>query len=325
MYDVVIIGAGPAGLTAGIYACCFKLSHVVIGTLPGGQMTYAPDILNYPGFDEISGPDLTKRMVDQFKNRGGELIIDTVTKIDKTQDGFRVTTGEQKTFETKTIILATGVERKKLNIKGEQEYTGKGVGYCATCDRLDYEDKICAVVGGANSAAQSAMQLAKAAAHVYILMRGMEIKCDPMWLSKLQEIGNVTIIPTVVLSQINGDEQKVTSVTLASAPNGKLPTDLPNPLPVDKVFIEIGGVPGTALLLPLGMQTDEQGFIAVNDMLETSIPGIFACGDVINHKYSIEQISSSVGTGARASMSVFSHLKQQTAPSLWGKVQIKKG
>lgn len=324
MYDVVIIGAGPAGLTAGIYACCFKLSHAAIGSVLGGQMTLAPDILNYPGFDEISGHDLTKRMVDQFQKRGGELLVDSVAEIQKTPDGFRVTTAQQKTYETKTIVLATGVERKKLNIPGENEYTGKGVGYCATCDRLDYEDKVCAVIGGANSAAQSAMQLAKAAKHVYIVMRSEEIKCDPMWFAKLKEMKNVSFVPTVTLSEIQGDEQKVTSIKLQAVANGNLPIDLPTPLPVEKIFIEIGGVPGTALLLPLGIQMDETGYIVVDERLETSIPGVFACGDVISHKYSIEQISSSVGTGARAAMSVFSYLKQQTAPSLWGKTQIKR-
>lgn len=322
MYDLVIIGLGPAGLTAAIYACCFKLNHVTLGTLPGGQMTFAPDILNYPGFEEISGGDLTMRMVKQLEKRGGSAIMDTVGKIEKTAEGYSITTQANKIYATRTIILATGVERRKLNVPGESQYTGKGVQYCASCERFDYEGKVTAVVGGANAAAQTAIQLSHAAKKVYIIHRGAELRADPIWLSQIEKIPHIEVIYNARVSEISGDGEKMTSVTL-SYTDGQT-NQHSNPIPVDKLYIEIGGVPGTALLLPLGAMLDEKGFINVSEKLETSLPGIFACGDVITHKHSVEQISSAVGSGALAAVSAFSYLKENTAPSLWGTALIQR-
>lgn len=321
MYDLIIIGVGPAGLTASIYASCFKLSHIVIGALPGGQMMYAPDILNYPGFEEISGKELTDRMVSQAKKRGGEIVIAGVTGIAKTDEGFTVTTGNKQSYAGKAIILATGVERRKLNIPGETEYTGKGVQYCATCERFEYQDKVTAVIGGANSAAQSAMQLSHAAKKVYIIYRGESLRCDPVWLTQIQQTPNIEIVTNSQPTEIIGDGKAVTTINIRQTGAGSEATA--KQYPVDKIFIEIGGVPGTALLIPLGVTVDPGGYIMVDEKLATNVPGVFAAGDVISHKNSIEQISSAVGLGARAAVSAFSYLKQQKAPSLWGKGQVK--
>ncbi|MBI4080792.1 MAG: FAD-dependent oxidoreductase [Candidatus Levybacteria bacterium] len=320
MYDLVIIGAGPAGLTASVYTSCFKLNHVIIGALPGGQMTYAPDILNYPGFEEITGPELTSRMVAQVKKRGGELIPSSVTRIEKEEDGFVVFTDNQQSYKSAAIILATGVERRRLGIPGEMEYTGKGVQYCATCERFAYENKIVAVIGGANAAAQSAVQLSHAAAKVFILYRGDALRADPIWLSAIEKNPRIEVVTRVQPTEIVGDGVKVTGVKIRSIQNE---TDV-REIPVEQIFVEIGGVPGTALLLPLGVRVDQGGYIAVGETLATSVEGIFAAGDVLSHKYSIEQISSAVGLGARAAVSVFTYLKQQKAPNLWGTSQIKR-
>src|SRR3990167_1505510 len=142
MYDLIIIGAGPAGLTASIYASCFGLKHLVTGKLIGGQMTLAPDILNYPGFEKINGQELTNRMVAQAKKRGSEIIQDAIVNSVKIEGGFLLKTEPGKEYQSKTIILATGVERRKLNIPGENEYVGRGIEYCAKCGKFYYLDKV---------------------------------------------------------------------------------------------------------------------------------------------------------------------------------------
>ncbi|HSX40298.1 MAG TPA: FAD-dependent oxidoreductase [Candidatus Saccharimonadales bacterium] len=329
MYDLVVIGAGPAGLTASIYACCFKLNHVLLDPVPGGQMIYAPDVLNYPGFPEISGTDLTDKMVDQLKKRGGNPVADSVVKIEKTNEDFKVFTKNGNSYETRTIILATGVERRKLNVPGENEYTGKGIQYCATCDRFDYEGKTVAVVGGANAAAQAAIQLSHAATKVFIIYRGESLRCDPIWLTQIEQTKNIEILPNVAVAEILGDGQKLNGVKLTPVnaniqtpiQSGQTPAAL-HTLSIEKLFIEIGGVPGTSLLVPLGIKLDSGGYIEVGEHLGTSIPGIFAAGDIVSHKYAIEQISAAVGAGAHAATSAFSYIKQQKAPHLWGGSQI---
>lgn len=319
MYDVVIIGAGPAGLTSSIYCSCFHLTHITIGKIYGGQMSLAPDILNYPGFSEVSGAELTERMVNQAKTRGTELIMESVTKIAKNENGFLTETESGKTFESKTIILATGTERRKLNIPGEVEYTGRGIQYCVSCERFDYKDKIAAVVGGANSAAQSAIQLSHAASKVYMIYRGTELRCDPIWLEQIKNEPKVEVLYNSTPVELTGDGQKLTGIKLKLSSDSQI-----KEVQIDKLYIEIGGVPGTALLIPLGVEMDTGGYIKVNEKLETTAPGVFAAGDVVSHKFSFEQITSAVGSAARAATSVFSFLKQQKAPSLWGASQIQR-
>ncbi len=322
MYDLVIIGSGPAGLSAAIYASCFKLNYFALGTQMGGQMSLAPNILNYPGFEEIAGTDLTNHMLNQLKRRGGDMLIDSVNEIVKNDNSFGVRTQNEKNHQAKTIILATGVQRRKLNVQGETEYAGKGVQYCARCERFDYEGKVCAVVGGANSAAQTSVQLSHVAKKVYIIHRGAQLRCDPILISQIKETANIEVQYNTQIAEITGDSQKLTGIMLKSTnlPDNQATRDLP----IERLFIEIGGVPGTALLAPLGVRMDKGGFIDVDEQLATSLPGVFAAGDVISHKYSIEQISSAVGLGARACVSVFSYLKQQKAPSLWGTSQINR-
>lgn len=323
MYDLIIIGAGPAGLTASIYASCFGLSHVVIGKIIGGQVTYAPDILNYPGFEEISGAELTERMLNQAKKRGGEVVIDMAYEITKYEAGFRVKTQGGKEFEGRTIILATGVERRKLNVPGEIEYTNKGILYCATCGRFDYMETVAAVVGGGNAAAQTAAQVAHSAKKVYIVYRGSQLRADPVWIKHLDEHPNTEIIYNSNVVEILGNGNKLTGIkiTMKDPQTNNLQTIQ---LSIDRLFIEIGGVPGTALLIPLGVTMDPGSYISVDEKLSTSVPGVFAAGDVVSHRFSIEQITSAVGSGARAASYVFSFLKQQTAPTLWGSSQINR-
>lgn len=334
MYDLLIIGAGPAGLTASIYASCYHLKHIIISRDIGGQMLLAPDILNYPGFESISGRELTGRMVKQVVARGGETKLGSVVKISNIipiksgqmsnsgGNGYEVEIQEGEKYQSRAIILATGTERRKLNIPGEVEYTARGVHYCATCEKFDYEGKICAVVGGANSAVQAAVELAQAASKVYILYRGSQLRGDPIWLEQIEKNRNIEVKYNVVVTSIAGDGEKVTGVKLNTTAG---PVASGTFLPLDKLFIEIGGVPGSALVIPIGVKMDPGGYINVDEHLATTAPGVFAAGDLVSYGLSIEQISSAVGLGARAAASAFAYLKgEKTAPTLWGGSQIKR-
>ncbi|MCL5432767.1 MAG: FAD-dependent oxidoreductase [Patescibacteria group bacterium] len=317
MYDLVIVGCGPSGLTASIYASCFKLNHIVIGSVLGGQMSLAPDIINYPGFEEISGKELAEKMAAQVKKRGAEILSESVSKIERAANNFKVITESGKNFDCLTLIIATGAERRKLNIPGENEYIGKGVQYCATCEKFEYENKNVAVIGGANSAVQAVIQLSQAASKIYLIYRGSELRSDPVLIEKIKNDPKIEILYNAQVLEILGDGQKITGIKIKSNETEKT-------LDVEKVFIEIGGVPGSALAVPLGINVDEKGYIKVDDKLATNIPGAFAAGDIVSVGLSIEQISTAIGLGARASFSAFSYLKQQNAPSLWGQNQIKR-
>lgn len=325
IYDLIIIGAGPAGLTASIYASCFHLKHLMIGSVLGGQLVNAPDILNYPGFPQISGKELAGKMAEQVRTRGGEIVTQSVTKISKTEEKyFEIETQDGKKYQAISIILATGTERKKLNVPGEAEYTGKGVYYCATCEKQDYEGKICAVVGGANSAVQAAVELAQAAEKVYIVYRGSELRGEPVWLEQIKNNPKIEVTTNTIISEIAGDGEGVTGIKIIKQFNNPPAGGQMKQLDVDKIFIEIGGVPGTALVVPLGVELDAGGYIRINDRLETNISGVFAAGDLVRSGLSIEQIATAVGLGARAAASAFAYLKEDKIPLLWGQSQIKR-
>lgn len=331
MYDLIIIGAGPAGLTASIYTSCYRLKHLVLGKEIGGQLLLAPDILNYPGFEHISGKELADRMFNQAKKMGGEIVIESVTKISHNTDAgyYAVETQENQRYQSKSIILATGTERQKLNVLGEVEYTGRGVLYCATCEKFDYAGKICGVVGGANSAVQAVVQLAQAASKVYLIYRGATLRGDPIWLGQVENNPKISVIYNTTVVEILGDGEKLTGVKLQSTNQQPLGNTAMKQwdnesLPLDKLFIEIGGVPGTALVIPLGVSMDPGGYIQVNEKMETNVPGIFAAGDLVSYGLSIEQISTAVGLGARAAASAFAYVKHEKAATSWGSALIKR-
>lgn len=330
MYDIAIIGAGPSGLTASMYASCYHLKHVVIGSILGGQLQLAPHILNYPGFEGVTGKELSERMINQVKKLGGEIVVGSVTTITRGEQGFDIATLAGTTYQSKAIILATGTERRKLHVVGEVEYTGRGIHYCATCERQDYAGKVCGIVGGANSALQSAVEVAQVASHVYIIYRGTEFRGDPIWLEQVEKNPHIEVLYTTQIAEIVGDGEKVTGVKLkstnpqAGGPINQSTNNLINELSLDKLFIEIGGVPGTALVIPLGVTMDQGGFIHVNERLATNVHGVFATGDLVSYALSIEQISSSVGLGARAANSAFAYVKEEKAPVVWGGSQIRR-
>lgn len=312
MYDLVIIGVGPAGCTASIYASRYRLSHVLIGQAVGGTITLASQVENFPGFNSISGLELGEKMLGQVKYLGAEVVLKTVGRIEKMSQGFKIITEDNGGYESKTLIVATGTERRKLNISGEREYLGKGVSYCTACDAPFFRDKTVAIIGGSDAAVSGAVHTAQFAKKVYIIYRGEALRAEPIWLDEAKKNPKITPIFETNLREIKGDDVRVTGVVLDNSYKG---SDL---LPLDGVFIEIGGVPGTSLLVPLGAEVDAMGFIKVNEKMETNVPGLFAAGDFTTTSHVLQQAITACAQGATATASVFKFLTGQKAPQLLG-------
>lgn len=316
MYDLIIIGSGPSGLTAGVFAACYKLNHLIIGKQLGGQLNLATNILNYPGFTEIPGPKLVELIVTQTKARGSQIVTEEVIRIKKIVDGFDVIT-KNSTFQAKVLILATGTERRKLNVPGEVKYTGRGIYYCANCEPFIYENKDVVIAGGGNAGLQAAVSVVDKAKSVTLLEMGETLRAEAVWLDKIKNNPKVTILTKSKIVSIEGDEEWIRGIAITQ--NGQQKN-----LSANALFVEIGGVPGTALVAPLGLQLTQKGFIAVDHTMQTSVPGIFAAGDIVGDGLSLEQLSTAVGLGARAAASAFFYLKRTNAPIVWGKAEIRR-
>ncbi|HUS60348.1 MAG TPA: FAD-dependent oxidoreductase [Nevskiaceae bacterium] len=303
MYDVLIIGSGPAGLTASIYASRYKLSNLVIGRVLGGMMTSAHKIENYPGFASISGAELSQKMGEHVKTLGAEILADGVSKIEKTETGFKVTTENGQDFEGKVLIVATGTERRKLDVPGEKEYLGRGVSYCTACDIPFFKDKIVALIGGSDAAVSGAIHATAFVKKAYIIYRREKLRAEPVWVEEVLKNPKIEVIYKTNITEILGDGTKVTGVKLDSPHQGT------EKLTLDGVFIEIGGVPGTQLLKPLGVELDEGGFVKVKPDMSTNITGVFAAGDIANIAGEFQQIVTAASEGAMAAFSAFKYLK----------------
>lgn len=312
LHDVIILGSGPAGLTAAIYASRYKLSHLVIGQIVGGTIILASKVENFPGFNFISGLELGEKMLEQVKYLGAEVVLKTVERIEKKDGGFKVVTKDNTQYQAKTLIVATGTERRKLNIPGENEYLGKGVSYCTACDASFFRDKIVALIGGSDAAVSGAVHTAQFAQKVYIIYRGEALRAEPIWLEETQQNPKIEPIFKTTLKEIKGDGIKVNGVILDNPYKG---SDF---LALDGVFIEIGGVPGTALLIPLGVEVDKGGYVKVNEWMETNIPGLFAAGDLTTASYVLQQAITACAQGATGAASAFKFLKGQKAPQILG-------
>ncbi|ASJ05462.1 MULTISPECIES: thioredoxin-disulfide reductase [Thermococcus] len=299
-WDVLIIGAGPAGFTAAIYAARFGLDTIIISKDLGGNMALTDLIENYPGFPEgISGSELTSRMHEQVKNLGVDVIFDEVERIDPTEcayyEGpckFAVKTKNGKEYKAKTIIIAVGAAPRKLHVPGEEEFTGRGVSYCATCDGPLFKGKKVIVVGGGNTALQEALYLKSIGVDVTLVHRRDKFRADKILQDRFKESGIPAILNTVV-TEIKGNG-KVEAVKLKNRVTGE-----ETEMKVDGVFIFIGYEPKTDFVKHLGI-TDEYGYIPVDMQMRTKVKGIFAAGDITNV---FKQIAVAVGQGAIAANS----------------------
>ncbi len=300
-YDLVIIGAGPAGLTAGIYAARARINSIIIEKmLPGGQVITTTKIENYPGFPNgIDGPELMMRFEEQVKNLGVEIKAPLEVKKMEINGNKKIIYTDNETIETKAIILATGAHLKTLNVPGEKDFTGKGVSYCGTCDAPFFRDRKVAVVGGGNTAIVEALHLTKFAQKVYVIHRRDELRAERALQEEAFANKKIEFIWNTIVKEIKGKEN-VESLVLENVKNRES-----SELKVDGCFIFIGIVPNSDLVKNL-VELDENGFIITDEFGRTSTPGIFAAGDV--RKGPLKQIATAVGDGAIAAISAEKYL-----------------
>lgn len=298
-FDVVIIGAGPAGLTAGLYAARSGLKTAIISKDIGGTTNSILVLENWPGFTG-SGTELMKKFYDQLRDYDDvEFVMSDVEKVSKKTDGFLVKTKKEE-FSSKAIIIATGTERRKLNIPGEKELTGKGVSYCVTCDAFFFKDKVVGVIGGSDCAAVSAIALADLCKKVYIIYRGERLRCEDINVERLKERENVEMIYHAVPLKIIGEE-KVRAIEIQEKGQNEH-------IELDGVFVEIGSIPLNKFAEDLGLKLDNEGYIEVDENMNTSIKGVFAAGDITNQK--LKQVVVASGQGSIAAKSAYNYLSK---------------
>lgn len=296
MYDVIIIGGGPAGLTAGIYATRRSLKTLILTTDIGGQASKAYDIENYPGLPTVSGVELSKKMFNQAKYFGAEIKFEEAKEIEQSKDSFRVKTNTND-YETKTVIVASGKKPRELNVPGEVEFKGKGVSYCATCDAPFFKNKTVAVIGGGNSALDAAHLCAKISKIVYLIYRGSTFSAEQVLQNQVKNKSNIEILMNSEVAKIDG-ENKVTSITLK---DGK-------ELETDGIIIEIGYDVERKLVENI-LKLNEKGQVIIDHNQATSVPGIFAAGDLTTTTY--KQIVIAAGEGAKAALSAFDYIQRK--------------
>ncbi|MDI6890199.1 MAG: thioredoxin-disulfide reductase [Thermodesulfovibrionales bacterium] len=303
IYDVIIIGGGPAGLTAGIYTSRARLKSLLIGKgFAGGQVTTIEWIENYPGFDEgISGIEFSQRMERQAKKFGLEIIQGSVTEIYLHDEIKRIVLEEGEVHEAKAVILATGANPRPLKVEGEEQYRGRGVSYCATCDGAFFKDKKIAVIGGGNSAVQEAIFLTKFAEVVYIVHRRDQLRATGIIQERAFANPKIKFIWNSLVEKIDGKDT-VNALFLKNVETGER-----SQLDVEGVFVYIGYNPNTGFLKGL-VTLDEDNYIITDEEMSTSVPGIFAAGDV--RAKSLKQITTAVGDGAMAAVSAEKYISQ---------------
>ena len=297
MFDVVIIGGGPAGISAAIYAARYRLKTCIFAEEFGGQVTRTHRIENYPGFSSISGTDLSSLFRKQLDYNKVDIFDTRATQIMKKEDIFLI----NNEVSCKTVLLALGMKHRKLNIPGEADFLGRGVSYCATCDAAFFRDKTVCVVGGNDSAAVAADILSQHAKKVYIIYRKERLRCEPAWLEHLEKSDKIEIINNTNVTEIKGSGM-VESVSLDSGKD----------LPLQGVFIEIGSVPSKVLTDSLGVAIDNNGFILTSPAQETNIEGVYAAGDITTGSNGMRQIATAISEGAIAAQSIFLWLKRST-------------
>lgn len=302
IYDVVIIGAGPGGMTAALYAARSNLSVLLLEKgLPGGQMNNTAEIENYPGFESILGPDLSMKMLAGTEKFDVALKYDTVEKIEE-QDALKKVVGSNETYLSRTVIIATGAVHRTLNVEGEDKYSGMGVSYCAVCDGAFFRNKELLVVGGGDSAVEEAIYLTQFASKVTIVHRRDALRAQKIIQERAFSNEKIFFEWDAVIDEIKGDSMKVTSAILK---NPK--TEETKEVSADGVFIYVGLDPITEPFLDLGIVND-QGWIETDNRMRTAVSGIFAIGDV--REKELRQITTAVGDGSIAGQEAYKYIEE---------------
>ncbi|MCS7093577.1 MAG: thioredoxin-disulfide reductase [Candidatus Aenigmarchaeota archaeon] len=300
-YDVIIIGGGPAGLTAAIYAGRRLLKTLVISLNIGGQALLTEQIENYPGYLDKSGPKLMKIFETQARSFGAEILIGYVQKVEKTGENFKVITNVGE-FEAKAIIVAAGKIPRRLNVPGEEKFLGRGISTCVTCDAPFAKNKIVAVIGGGNSAVEGVEVLSKFAKKIYLIHRKEEFRADEITLERIKKLENVELVLNSVVIEFIG-EKKLEKIKIQNLKSGEI-----KELEVQMVFLEIGHESKIDFVKHL-VKTNEFNEIITNKLGETSCEGIFAAGDVTDCAY--KQLVIAAGEGAIAALSAYNYLARK--------------
>ncbi|WP_138418360.1 thioredoxin-disulfide reductase [Aquibacillus sediminis] len=301
IYDVIIAGAGPAGLTAAVYTSRADLDTLMIERgIPGGQMANTEDVENYPGFDHILGPDLSNKMFEHSKKFGAEYAYGDIKEI---KDGkeYKTVVAGKKEYKARTVIITTGAQYKKLGVPGEEELGGRGVSYCAVCDGAFFKGKDLVVVGGGDSAVEEGVYLTRFANKVTIIHRRDELRAQKILQQRAFDNEKIDFIWDTVVKSINDQDGKVGSVTLENTKTGETSDH-----PTDGAFIYIGMIPLSEPFKSLGI-TNEEGYIPTNENMETSVPGIYAAGDIRDKE--LRQIVTATGDGSIAAQAAQAYIE----------------
>ena len=301
-FDVIIIGAGPAGYTAGIYCSRARRDTLILsGILPGGQLVNTTDVENYPGFEDgIMGPDLMITMRKQTQRMGTTIVDDEVVNVDFRRKPFKVLTASEE-YEAKAVIIATGASPRKIGLEGEETFGGKGVSYCATCDGPFFRNLELVVVGGGDSAMEEATFLTKFASTVHVVHRRDKLRASKVMQERAYDNSKIKFHLSSAVEEINGNE-KVQEVILKN-----LQTNEKNSMKVGGVFVAIGHEPNTNLFTNQ-LEMDDQGYIILKNYTNTNVEGIFAAGDVHDHRY--RQAITAAGYGCMAAIDVDRYLTE---------------
>ena len=302
MYDTMIIGAGPAGMTAALYAARSNLKVALLERgIYGGQMNNTAEIENYPGYARISGPELAEKMFEPLENLGVEHLFGQVEKIEDHGDYKKIIT-EDEVFETKTVILASGANHRHLGVPGEEEYNSRGVSYCAVCDGAFFRDEDLLVVGGGDSAVEEAIFLTRFAKSVTIVHRRDQLRAQKLLQERAFANEKISFIWDSVVKEIKGDDRRVTSVAFENVKTGQSSES-----DFGGVFVYVGLDPVSDFVKDLGI-CDEAGWIVTDQHMKTAIDGIYAIGDV--RQKDLRQITTAVGDGAVAGQEVYKYITE---------------
>jgi thioredoxin reductase (NADPH) len=300
-HDLIIVGAGPAGLTAALYAGRSRVKTLVVEMMMPGGWTAVTDVLeNYPGVGTVHGVELAQRMAEQAKAFGAETVSGTVSAVEAGADGFAVAAGGE-TYGARAVIVASGTDFRKLGVPGEAELAGRGVSYCATCDGPFFRDREIAVVGGGDSALQEALYLTNFASRIYLIHRRDEFRAAPILAERVGESDKIECLCSHVVERINGTEG-VESIDIRSKKSGEVGT-----LPVAGVFLFVGLEPRTGFLGG-AVETDELGFVLTDQDMKTNVRGLLAAGDCRSKL--LRQVSTAVGDGATAAFAAWQFLEE---------------
>lgn len=302
-YDVIVVGGGPGGLCAGMYAARANRKTVCLEKyLPGGQIAITGDVEDYLGFEHIAGSELAEKFTSHAKKFGLEIEMEEVEKI--TVDGdYRIAhCASGNVYKAKAMILSTGGSPVKLGVPGEQEFSGRGVSYCAICDGAFFRDQVIAVVGGGDAAVEEGAYLTKYASKVYVIHRRDKLRAQKIIQQRAFDNDKIEFIWDTVVESINGNDTKVTDLSLLN-----VKTDEKSKLEVGAIFVYIGFHPNVGML-PDGIKQDEEGYIITDFHMQTSIPGVYACGDV--RQQLVRQVTNAVGDGTTAAVAAEKRLEE---------------